>query len=119
MNFNQLSDSPDRRVKENIMKDGALQGPPEWRLYPEIPLADELMGYHLPLPESMIDQGPVSRHKYLESQYLLLRSEATEMLRRAIYEYKKSPGLAEYDTAFVYNHVCLLISHGKLHQLTP
>ena len=62
-----------------------------WLDLPEIPLADELMSSAPPpLPLNDIDSRPQQKLSYLQTQYLLHRYEATELLRRAIAGYRQS-----------------------------
>ncbi|PNY23393.1 Helicase required for RNAi-mediated heterochromatin assembly 1 [Tolypocladium capitatum] len=78
----------------------------DWRLYPEVPLAAELMASQAPaLPRCGDAASLVPKEEYLETQYRLHRYEATEMLRRAIVQYRHDPSMVEGEDAFIYTEV--------------
>lgn len=57
----------------------------DWLEFPEVPLADEFMATHPPrLPLNDFEARAQLRDQYFETQYRLLRFEATETLRRAV-----------------------------------
>lgn len=86
---------------------GSGEQPNDWRLFPEVPLAAELMASQPPvLPESGDATSLVPKEEYLETQYRLHRYEATEMLRRAIVQYRQDPAMVEGENAFIYTEVC-------------
>lgn len=60
-----------------------------WLDLPELPQAEELMSDSPPtLPLNDVENRPQLKQEYLETQYRLHRFEATEYLRRAIFNLK-------------------------------
>lgn len=108
-----LAQRPTDIIREHVFRglasaedDGRIR---DWQQMPELPLAEELMGPH-PLPLPTFEGGAFSvKEDYLEAQYLMTRSEGTELLRKAINEFRKSPNMMEGSGFYIYTQVCLPI----------
>ncbi|KND91763.1 Helicase required for RNAi-mediated heterochromatin assembly 1 [Tolypocladium ophioglossoides CBS 100239] len=91
---------------DHLSVSGSCEQPSDWHLFPEVPLAAELMASQPPpLPECGDATSLVPKEEYLETQYRLHRYEATEMLRRAIVLYRQDPAMVEGENAFIYTEV--------------
>ncbi|POR36012.1 Helicase required for RNAi-mediated heterochromatin assembly 1 [Tolypocladium paradoxum] len=102
--------SPTVIIAQHVRHDCSVPGsgelPNDWHLFPEVPLAAELMASQPPaLPECGDASSLVPKEEYLEAQYRLHRYEATEMLRRAIVQYRQDPAMVEGEDAFIYTEV--------------
>ncbi|CAM1501532.1 Fc.00g035160.m01.CDS01 [Cosmosporella sp. VM-42] len=77
-----------------------------WQLSPEFPTPEELMATAAPpLPVVAPGEEFASKAEYLEMQYRLQRYEGTELLRNAINSYRKAPGQADGENAYIYTQV--------------
>lgn len=77
---------------------------------PELPRKEEIMAREPPsLPHNKVDAPPESKAQYLESQYRLLRYEATELLRRAVQEFREDPDMEESKNTAIYTNVSSIL----------
>src|SRR5262249_53435388 len=90
--------------------------PSEWELATELPLEAEITsatpGILLSNP---VDRPTNDKSEYLQRQYLLLRHEGVEPLRRSVREYIADPEMTESASTAVYTKVCM----GALHRRRP
>lgn len=79
---------------------------PAWLAEPELPRAEEIMAREpQALPHNEVEAPPESKARYLESQYRLLRYEGTELLRRAVQEFREDPDMEESRSTAIYTNV--------------
>ena len=77
-----------------------------WQMLPELPAAGELTAMDPPpLPTAMTNAKVPSKEEYLEFQYRLQRYEGTELLRRAVSQYRDDPNMMDSQEAFIYTQV--------------
>ncbi|KAL6917434.1 hypothetical protein FSST1_008929 [Fusarium sambucinum] len=77
-----------------------------WLTSPELPQPEELMAeYPAELPAGPSDENPLDKNAYLEFQYAMNRFEGTELLRRAIRDFRQRPVKEDSDTFHVYTQV--------------
>ncbi|RTE74678.1 hypothetical protein BHE90_010861 [Fusarium euwallaceae] len=85
-------------------EEGTLLKP--WQTLPEIPEPDELMASDPPVvPPGTLDGEALDKSGYLESQYRMCRFEGTELLRRAVNEFRGRPTMTEGSDFFIYTQV--------------
>ncbi|KEY65253.1 hypothetical protein S7711_01773 [Stachybotrys chartarum IBT 7711] len=100
-------DPIDFHVRGEQLRRAAEQG--SWSTSPELPTAEEIMAPKpKPIPSNPIDRPPRSKEEYLETQYRLLRHEATEPLRQAVASYRESPQMQESNQTLIYTKVFVL-----------
>ncbi|KAJ4204604.1 hypothetical protein NW759_014825 [Fusarium solani] len=77
-----------------------------WQTMPEIPEPGELMASDPPVvPLATLDGEALEKDGYLESQYRMCRFEGTELLRRAVNEFRNRPQVAEGSDFYIYTQV--------------
>ncbi|RGP61517.1 hypothetical protein FLONG3_10487 [Fusarium longipes] len=77
-----------------------------WMTSPEFPQPEELMAEDsAALPAGPSDEEPFDKNAYLEFQYALNRFEGTELLRRAVTDFRKRPLKQDSDAFHVYTQV--------------
>lgn len=77
-----------------------------WQRSPEIPTAEELTRMDPPpLPGAVPAGQPISKDEYLETQYRLQRYEGTELLRRAVTQFRDHPEMLETSETYIYSQV--------------
>ncbi|KAJ4310673.1 hypothetical protein N0V84_010854 [Fusarium piperis] len=77
-----------------------------WQTLPEIPDPKELMAPDPPVvPLATLDGEALEKDGYLESQYRMCRFEGTELLRRAVNEFRNRPEMAEGSDFYIYTQV--------------
>lgn len=80
----------------------------DWRETPEMPQKSEILTNDPPpLPRNGVMAPLRNKDRYLEVQYRLLRYEGTELLRRAVQEFREDPKMMESSNAAVYTNVSL------------
>lgn len=80
----------------------------DWRETPEMPQKSEILANDPPpLPRNGVMAPFRNKDRYLEVQYRLLRYEGTELLRRAVQEFREDPKMMESSNAAVYTNVSL------------
>lgn len=57
------------------------------------------------VPPGTLDGEALDKGGYLESQYRMCRFEGTELLRRAVNEFRGRPAMAEGSDFFIYTQV--------------
>ncbi|KAF4999787.1 hypothetical protein FDECE_11397 [Fusarium decemcellulare] len=97
-------------VRNDHLKRGQESALRAWQLQPELPEPGELMAADPPpLPhDSQTKAG------YLERQYLMSRFEGTELLRRAVNNFRQTPKMKEESDFFIYTQVRLAFSPFRL-----
>lgn len=79
-----------------------------WREAPEMPHKNEILANDPPpLPRNDVMAPPRNKDRYLEVQYRLLRYEGTELLRRAVQEFREDPKMMESSNTAIYTNVSL------------
>ncbi|KAI8722630.1 hypothetical protein NCS52_00407300 [Fusarium sp. LHS14.1] len=77
-----------------------------WQTMPEIPEPGEFMASDPPVvPPATLDGEALEKDRYLESQYRMCRFEGTELLRRAVNEFRDHPQMAEGSDFYIYTQV--------------
>ncbi|PHH91944.1 hypothetical protein CDD83_9660 [Cordyceps sp. RAO-2017] len=74
----------------------------KWCREPEVPLAAEIMASEPPVLPKIDEARCMPKDEYLEAQYRLHRYEATELLRRAVVQYRQNPTIEASEHAFIY-----------------
>lgn len=83
---------------------------------PEIPEPGELMASDPPVvPPATMDGEALEKDGYLESQYRMCRFEGTELLRRAVNEFRNRPQMEEGSDFYIYTQVRQSPSFGLWH----
>ena len=77
-----------------------------WQTMPEIPEPGELMASDPPVvPLATLDGEALEKDGYLESHYRMCRFEGTQLLRRAVNEFRNRPQMAEGSDFYIYTQV--------------
>ncbi|KAF4976079.1 hypothetical protein FZEAL_7212 [Fusarium zealandicum] len=93
-------------VKNKQRDEGDKASLRSWQISPELPESGEIMAFDPPpLPIDPWKGEDVTKDEYLECQYRLNRHEGTELLRRAVNEFRDQPSMMESSDFYIYTQV--------------